>query len=387
MRIKTILLVYFALAACWFYLAQTMEQRHQFIDQKLRHDVAGLWGSEQTVPGVKLGEKRAVESADVQVDLQLNHRKKGHYWYTTYTSLFEGVYLFDREGSKGETVTIPLPSGGGMLSDFTLTLDGRVVEQYSQEEGRILLKLPSTGARELKVTHTSQGCDEWWYDFQDTNCLPRDLNLTITTDFTGFNFPDGSVSPTKTESVDGGYRLHWSYDKLFSGAAVGLELPDKQNPGPVMIDICRYGPLGLLLFFAALTLFSVESGLRTHPVHFILLGAAYFTFHLLLVYLGDVVKLGPALAIAAAVSITLSLAYGWKVFGPNFSLRRVLPALVLYLVLFSCAFLVEGFKGLPLIGILVVTLHLVMQLSAKVDWSELENREYRAKSCDGDSCH
>ena len=89
-------------------------------------------------------------------------------------------------------------------------------------------------------------------------------------------------------------------------------------------------------------------------------------------YLGDVVSLPTAFITSALVSIFITCAYSRKVLGSEFTFRRLMPAQLLYLVIFSSAFLVEGFTGLPLVCLFIFTLHLAMQVTAKIDWERVE---------------
>ena len=73
---------------------------------------------------------------------------------------------------------------------------------------------------------------------------------------------------------------------------------------------------------------------------------------------------------STAVTTFIIAAYTRRVYGTPFSTQRVIPALALYLLLYSSAFMIEGFKGLPLVALLVLTLHLAMQLSTRLEMSQ-----------------
>ncbi len=370
MSIKTSLFVYLALTAAWLALASNLEHRHYAVQDRLGKAVSGLWGQAQVTQCPYLPKGPALEAATLQVELSMEYRKKGHSWYSVYTALVAGKYTLPAQAA-GKKLTLSLPAGAGMLNQFALHLDGRELTDYAQSGDIIEIPIPQKGARVLTVRHESQGSHSWWFDFSHEPRIPKNLDLTLVANFDEVDFPDGSVSPTVSTKLERGWSFQWNYDKLLSGGTVGVELPKKQDDGRTLIDICRYGPLGLLLFFAALTMSALDQKKEIHPSHLALLGGAYFSFYLLLVYLADVIPVFGAQLVSMGVVTFMVTAYTYRIYGLSFSTRRVLPALVLYLLLYSSAFMIEGFKGLPLVALLVLTLHLTMQLSTRLELSEV----------------
>ena len=180
--------------------------------------------------------------------------------------------------------------------------------------------------------------------------------------------------------------MEWNYSNLLSGSKIGIDLPERSNPGPALINICRYGPFGLLLFFVSLAVCSVAEKKCPHPVHFLLLGTGFFSFHLLLVYLADATGPAVAFGVASVVAVFLNYSYTRQAIGCEFARWRLLPALFLYLVLFSAAFLVEGYRGLLLVILMVFSLYLLMRISAKVDWHALESLSTAPRKDDPLAC-
>jgi inner membrane protein involved in colicin E2 resistance len=106
-----------------------------------------------------------------------------------------------------------------------------------------------------------------------------------------------------------------------------------------------------------------------HPMNYAFLSAAFFAFHLLLAYLVDHLSIHASFAIAAATSVFLVTSYLRIVAGPRFALSQAGLAQVVFLVLFSYAFFVEGYTGLTVTVGAIVTLFVLMQATARVDWS------------------
>jgi inner membrane protein involved in colicin E2 resistance len=95
---------------------------------------------------------------------------------------------------------------------------------------------------------------------------------------------------------------------------------------------------------------------------------------LLLAYLVDHISIHLAFLICSAVSVFLVVSYLRLVVGPRFALVEAGGAQFVYLVLFSYAFFLHGFTGLTVTLGCIVTLFLVMQLTARIRWAEAFRR-------------
>ncbi len=118
-----------------------------------------------------------------------------------------------------------------------------------------------------------------------------------------------------------------------------------------------------------MVILGVLSGQSLHPMNYFFLAAAFFAFHLLLAYLVDHVEMNAAFALSAAVSVFLVVSYLRLVAGLRTALVRAGLAQLVFLVLFSYAFFFEGYTGLTVTVGAVLTLFVLMQLTARVDWT------------------
>jgi inner membrane protein involved in colicin E2 resistance len=110
-------------------------------------------------------------------------------------------------------------------------------------------------------------------------------------------------------------------------------------------------------------------------MHWFFLSAAFFSFHLLLAYLVDHVNVHVAFGLAAVTSVFLVVSYLRVVAGVRYALARAGLAQVVFLVLFSYSFFLKGYTGLTLTIGAVVTLFVLMQSTARVDWPTVFARE------------
>jgi hypothetical protein len=211
--------------------------------------------------------------------------------------------------------------------------------------------------------------DLWSYSFGAQAARARDFELRVRTDFDKVDFPAGSLSPTRKQARGGGWELTWRFGNLLADAGIGVALPQKINPGPLASEISKFAPVSLAFFFFLMLLLSVLKQVRLHPVHYAMLAAAFFSFHLLLVYSVDLLPLGAAFALASVVSVALVVSYLRLAVGPRFALLWAGGGQLIYLVLFSLAFFFEGYTGITITIFSVLTLFVVMQLTGRIDWA------------------
>lgn len=134
----------------------------------------------------------------------------------------------------------------------------------------------------------------------------------------------------------------------------------------------KYGVLVMGLVFTAFFLFEVLAGLRLHPVHYGLVGAALCLFYMALLALGEVLPPGLAYAGAAVASSALIVLYSAAIlhgYGRAALIAVLLAAVhsTLYVVL-----RMDKYALLAGTAALFVALGAVMYFSRKVDWSSEE---------------
>jgi inner membrane protein involved in colicin E2 resistance len=211
--------------------------------------------------------------------------------------------------------------------------------------------------------------DRWRYRLADGIAQVHDFSLLMHTNFKDINFADDTLSPTTKKETSDGWELNWNYSDLVSGFQIGMEMPEKLQPGPLAGEISYFAPVSLFFFFFLMFIITTLRGIDLHPMNYFFLAAAFFTFHLLLAYLVDHISIHAAMATSSVVSIFLVVSYLRLVAGIRFAALEAGMAQLIYLVVFSYAFFWKGFTGLTITVISVITLFIVMQATGRIRWS------------------
>ena len=403
LRLFAIGFIFFCTAIAWMVLGSTVTARSGEADGSLRAQVEQLWGGEhmqrapvaamvthdveRAIPEFKDGkqvgthnelvrrdlERRpiALKKSEVRAALDLEHRRKGLLWFPTYGVGFEGHYRFENDTAElGDAeIAFAFPSAQGVYDGFVFKVNGKeapaVTDLSRGATVRFELK-PGQGV-DVDVAYRSRGIGTWTYWFGDGVSQVRDFSLTLATNAADIDFPSGSISP----STRVGNTLTWAFENLVTGQHIAVELPSRLNPGPVAARISFFAPVSLLFFFTVMVILGVVKQRNLHPMNYFFLAAGFFAFHLLLAYLVDVVDIFAAFGISAAVSVALVVSYLRIVMGQRAAWLQAAAAQGIFLVLFSCAFFVEGQTGLSIAVGATATLFVLMQLTARVKWADV----------------
>src|SRR2546423_15162343 len=129
--------------------------------------------------------------------------------------------------------------------------------------------------------------------------------LGMRPDVGGFNLAAGTGSATERTRTTNGWHFVWSYPDVINAQSIAMGMPSVANPGPVASRISFFAPVSLLFFFAVLVLMGMVWRISLHPMNYFFLAAGCFAFQLLFAYLVDLIPLGLAFMISAAVSLAL----------------------------------------------------------------------------------
>jgi hypothetical protein len=415
-RIVAIAFIFVCTSVAWLVLGATIFNRTRGSDQHLRGRVGSTWGTSQAqqapVAYIERIETRALETSGqpasarrraplypqapeavtttrtgpvrvrvllplertrANVVFVLDHRQKGLLWYSTYGVSFDGTFQF-RNTTTSDSVSFefPLPAAQAMYDDLRVTLNGAPVAYKPRGQALVAAaRIQQGDTATLAVAYRSRGLNDWRYVLGDDVAAVRDFDLMMHTNFDEIDFPENTLSPTGETKDGSGWKLEWKYANLLSGFQIGMDMPQKLQPGPLAGEIAFFAPVSLLFFFAVMFIIVTIRRIDLHPMNYAFLAAAFFAFHLLLAYLVDHISIHVAFLIASAVSIALVVSYLRLVIGPRFAFREAALAQFIYLVLFSYAFFFKGFTGLAITIGSILTLFAAMQLTGRIRWSEV----------------
>ena len=319
----------------------------------------------------------------IQADLQLTNRQKGLLWYDTYGVRFSAHYTARNPDPVERVIGVELkfPSSDAIYDQFVFRVNGESAPPANDlTKGLVTrVRVPPGSAVSIDVGYVSRGMDDWEYAFADTGVAEiSDFELALRTDFVGVDYPAGSMSPTLKQPAPNGWQLTWQFKDLVTGQHIALDLPNPLNPGPMAARLTAFAPVSLLFFLIVMVILGVLSERNLHPVNYAFLSAAFFAFHLLLAYLVDHISIHAAFFISSIVSVFLVVTYLRLVAGTRFAVAQAGVAQFVFLVLFSYAFFFEGYTGLTVTIGAIVTLFVLMQATARVDWGAVFARPKQA---------
>ena len=148
-------------------------------------------------------------------------------------------------------------------------------------------------------------------------------------------------------------------------------IPEKINPGPLTSRVTFFAPVCLIFFFVHVAAVNILCEVNIHPMHYLFVAAGFFAFHLLLSYMAGIVHIHVAFLLSAIVSVALVTSYLARALRGKFPWKIAAAGQTFFLILFSYSFFLKGVTGLTVAIGSVVTLAVLMRLTAHVDWNDL----------------
>ena len=405
LRLFAIGFIFVCVSIAWGILGGTIYRRTDAADSRLQSQVVGLWGTSslrQATPTFSLLNeltKTEIEkhvaprepvsiipnSNELQVELNLDMRRKGLLWYRTYEVVFDALYEVSNPdaGERLLTVKLRLPTDQTTYDDFRFTVGDKsgLLQAVDNAPGAICERHLVGGEKvAVRVHYKARGMDDWRYSFGQGVTEARNFTMVVHTNFDRINFPGQTLSPTTEQPRDGGWDLNWQFTRVMSGLDMGVEMPEKLQPGPWAARLSLFAPVGLLFYIFVLVVVGVLTGRNLHPMHYFFIAGGFFAFHILLAYTVDLIDMNRAFAICSVVSVLLVVSYLWRVAGAGFALGVAAPAQLAFLVLFSYAFYYPGYTGLAITIASIISLALMMHLTARLNWEEKLGRPHASRT-------
>jgi len=383
-RILAIVLIFVLGWVGWVILGTTSTLRSGATGLRLDAAVQGLWGGpivqeaprfRVQVPGRDRQRPVLPVTNHIEVSLQLEQRRKGLIWYPTYVVDFDARYGIANATPVAEKVRVHFrfPSPEATYDGFKVWQDGTPLDlEANAKDGiRHIMELAPGATGELRVAYRTRGLREWRYRMAPDGGRVRGLAMEVQTDFAAVDFPEGSLSPMTMEPKDDGMLLRWQADDLLTRQDVAVTMPERLNPGPLAARMSFFAPVCLGFFFVLVTSIGILRRVEIHPMHYLFVTAGFFAFHLLFAYQVDLIDVHLAFAISALVSVGLVVVYLRAALGPGFPWPAAALGQFFYLVLFSYSFFLEGMTGFTVTLGSVLTLAVLMAMTARLDWGQV----------------
>lgn len=395
-------LIYLCTCAAWWILGTTIFIRTNDTPSQQRQGVESAWGKPQRQQSPKVWYCEVADTSPelpgkpdtssrretkkphcavalpltqsrIATSLELNHRRKGLVWFSTYEVDFQATYRAANTTAEPRRVYVEfaLPVGQSVFDGFTATLNGEDVSQSIRNSALNAHRDLAPGEElTFNVAYRSQGLDQWTYALPTGVSRVNDFVLTMRTNFHRIDFPAGALAATTRAQTADGWNLEWRYESLLTDLGIGMAMPAHLQPGELAGRITFFAPVALLFYFFLMLMLTVKRGIQLHAMNYFFLATAFFAFHLLLAYTVDHIDIHVAFLLSAVVSIFLAVSYLRVVAGMRFALLDAGLLQFIYLVGFSYSFFLEGYSALCVTVASIITLYVVMQLTARVNWAE-----------------
>ncbi len=369
----------------WAILGANMTHRTQHQSGKLRGSVTSLWGSPmaQKAPTLTLlgfdqnqrNQTTRLSSSNLKVKLGLDQRRRGLIWYDLYDVGFDGRWTYThKEDTRGELqISFEFPDRNALYDGFRFVVDGNdsanLVKPDAEAITRVVTVEPGQTV-ELRITYKSRGQGTWRYVPSNTVANLERFQLQMVTDFSDIDFPRGTLSPSHKKRKGKGWQLDWSFSQVITGHHIGMVMPKHIQPGELATSLSFSAPISLGFFFLVILILATMRKIEIHPVNYLFLAAGFFAFHLLFSYSVDHITVVPAFIISSLVSVLLVVTYLRLVVSNRFAFVEAALAQLVYLIGFSMAHFWEGYTGISVTVLVILTLFLVMQATGRVKWAE-----------------
>jgi hypothetical protein len=406
LRIVGIIFAFFVTSIGWLILGGVTTSRTSGQQGELRGEVADLWGHPQTqaAPGLnfawvterevvktekvggeeKLVRERVAEtqqkemspaSSRLAVDLHLDRRLRGLVWYALYDVAFDGAWTYvHKEQTPGKlTLSFAFPDGQAIYDQFRFAVNGEdFARTLRPTNGAVAMSIDVKPGDTVKldIGYKSRGMSEWRYTPAAGVANLEDFELKMTTDFADIDFPSATMSPSTKERTGSGWALDWTFRQALTGRSIGMIMPNHIQPGELSAELSFSAPISLFFFFLVIFVLATLRNIDIHPINYLFLGAAFLCFHLLFAYSVDHIPVVHAFVASSVVSLILVVSYLRLVVSARFAFVEAGLAQIVYLIGFSLAHFWDGYTGLTVTVLSILTVFLLMQLTGRIRWSE-----------------
>ena len=398
-KIIAIICIYSFTVVAWIILATTNDSRTSSYFYELQQKVIGIYGDRVSIHSPELykknkkereksvDDKKVIEEynefyyydtqkAKIDININLDQRKKGNLWFPTFKANFEGNYNFkinDYNPKQQYFLYTTLNSANSIYTDISIKINSEDLLNLTPlvQKKEILVMPDRNGFVNFEISYSLTGIESLVYYIShktDAIVQMKEFDLKIKTDFDNFDFPPDMMSPLNKSKIKEGYLLEWGLKDAITGKDIGIIIPNKLNPGEIVTRVTFFAPISLLFFFIVTFMVSIILKLNIHPMNYFFLAATFFSFHLMYSYFSDHINIYITFVISTAISLFLTMSY-LRLFTSKAMAYVYAPMTqFVYLIIFSFSFFLKGMTGFIVTIFAVLTLYLLMQLTGKLNW-------------------
>ena len=399
MKYALVVLFMLGFAVASFIIGIRIEDRHSSTYSRNLKSVQEIWGSvvsqsppdfgyyitaseEYENPQTGKYETRKVRKLNamgmdlqkVDVKIKSNIRQKGLLKYAGYELEFTGKYRVKnyRKTAGDFHFDFEQPGGAGNITGIKVLLNGKDYEEDTnladgfQWNG----KLKPGETREFQIQYRAQGTERFIYLLSERQLQIRELEVSLTSDFTDVRIPDRAMPPLKKAGDSKTTRLNWKSENLITGQNIAVKFEIKGNYGGIAARMFLYSPLALFLFTGLLLIAGAARQYGLHPMHYLFLMTGFFIFYLFGSY---AISILPHIIIGIGLSLLLStgimLYYAFLIKKGQEFIRTVAFASLCFQWVFSIAFFFPAYTGFMITVAAILSFIALMRISAEVDWA------------------
>jgi inner membrane protein len=269
-----------------------IENRNEFQQKIANSEVAKGWGQDVWLrtPYLSNGMMSAyATTSETIIQIDTLEKKRGVFFVPVYVATYRSNVKFDafEFGNTKATLTVPIVNLQS-LQDIAVIdrATGKTVEGSFKNSAYIV----ETNATELEILFSIRGTGQLTYEV-----LAAKEEVVMQGNWKLPKFTE-DILPTETKISSEGFEARW---KMISKWPEGVEPTEGQKIGLSQLwsgtdyakikKTTKYGILFITLTFMLVLTLEFLSGVRIHPVQYVLIGLAICLFYLLLLALSEMI--------------------------------------------------------------------------------------------------
>jgi hypothetical protein len=291
--------------------------RTDFANSELSKDVESRWGAPvvQAAPSVRYVQSGSVftvlkplalSKQHVEVDAQMNYRKRGLKYFSGFDFNFTGDYLLENPEGHDIDVAFVFPlevdKSQVLLSELSFAVGGAPASLDLGGSGDRLVwtgRLPRGASQTVAIRYRARGLDSFVYKL-DPSLPARDLKLHVGVEGgDNFDYPAGVLSAQSTSVTREKVTLDWAYPSLESGVSLGVVLPSQKEYDALVGTMTGRAWVPGLAFLVALLVLARKNKRPLLGLELVLAASVWAFFYVLVAYLGAFVHFYLAYAVAS----------------------------------------------------------------------------------------